>query len=176
MFIAASVFALAETATPESVPADAAKPAVCEKGKPQCRKSPKEMHKLFVRGMLLSLNDEQLDELAKQVAEVRGMTPEEKAEARKALPKPKMPKMKMGPGKCFKGKPGIKCGPRGKDFRPGKRGPHCGPRGKDFRPGKHRGPHGKDFRPGKPGPRCCPHGKPCKGLPTPPPPAQPKAE
>lgn len=47
--------------------------------------------------LLLSMNDEQLDELAKRIAEVRKMTPEERAKALEALPKPKMPR--MAPGK-----------------------------------------------------------------------------
>lgn len=165
--LAASVFAFAETATENTAPANAEKPVVCEKGKPECPKARKDA---FVMHILLSLKDEQLDNLAKRVAEVRAMTPEKREEARKALPKPQMRPM---PGKHFRGKP---------DFQ----GKRCGQ--KPGHPGKHfRGKPGKRFH-GKPGPKGCPgipfppppQGKPegkCAGaMPPPPPPAQPQTK
>lgn len=176
MLLAAPFFAFAETPAPEAVPAPAEKPVVCEKAKPN--------KGAFVQHILLSLSDEQLNDLAQRVAAVQKMTPEEKAEARKALPKLPMPKkMKWAPGKCFKGKPGFHKGPCGKRFHHGKpgfghgkgKGKCCGKPGmrKHGKPGFR---HGKGKFQGKP----CFCGKRGKACPKPAPQAvpqeQPKAE
>lgn len=180
-FFAASVFAFAETATeaqtaPEVAPAPqvrAEQPKKCPKARPQISQ---EMREAFVQRVLLSLSEEDLAKLAEKVDAVRKMTPEQKAEAVKALPKPEFrPALQM---KKFRGKPGCKFGPKG---------PKCnGPKGPDFR-----GPKCGDKKMGKchhgrrgPGPKFhghrghgpkAPGMKPCmcakKGAPLPPPPA-----
>ncbi len=65
-----------------------------------------------VMRMLLSADDNRLQEIAKRVAEVREMTAEQRAEALKALPKPEMRR------------------PQGENGKPQFRGPRNGQRGK----------------------------------------------
>lgn len=114
ILLAAAVFAFAETAAPAPAPACAEKTACCKKEKPKtcARKGFPVMH------ILLSLSDEQLDDLAKRIAEVRKMTPEEKAKALKELPKPKMPRIGHRHGKRFCGKPGAPRRACGKPVQP----------------------------------------------------------
>lgn len=184
-FFAASVFAFAETAVeaptaPETAPAPqvcAAQPKKCPKARPQISQ---EMREAFVQRVLLSLSEEDLAKLAEKVDAVRKMTPEQKAEAIKALPKPEFrphPQMKK-----FRGKPGCcKFGPKCK----GPKGPKCkGPKCGDKKMGKchhgRRGPgakfHGhRGHGPKVPGMKPCMCGK--KGAPLPPPaPEAPVAE
>lgn len=102
--LSASVFAFAGTEN-----SDAKQPAAdqqkcapaqaCKKG-PKAMPSP-EQREAFVQRVLLSLDDKALAKLAERVAEIQKMTPEQKAEALKALPKPEVRGNK---------KP---CGPRG---------------------------------------------------------------
>lgn len=127
ILLAASVFAVAESAAPAPAPAPACaeKPACCKKEKPQ---RPQARKGFPVMHILLSLSDEQLDDLAKRIAEVRKMTPEEKAKAFKELPKPKMPRMGHRHGKRFCGKPGAPRRGCGKPVPP------CCAGGKDLPP------------------------------------------
>lgn len=188
-FLAASVFAFAETATevtttPETTPAPQAapaKPVFTPKARPQV--SP-EMREAFVQRILLSLSEEDLAKLAEKVATAQKMTAEEKAEAVKALPKPEfrpMPKMKK-----FRGHPLAKPGKMGPKFKgPKCKGPKCkGPKFRGPKCGKKMGKwegrrgHGPKFcgRRG-PAPKACGFKKPCccpkMGAPLPPPPAAP---
>lgn len=87
ILLAASAFAFAESAPQASVPADAGKPALRERGK---HRGPQAQRGAMIMRILLTLSNEQLDELSKRVEEVRKMTPEQKAEALKALPKPEL--------------------------------------------------------------------------------------
>ena len=192
-FFAASVFAFAETAVeaptaPETAPAPqvcAEQPKKCPKARPQISQ---EMREAFVQRILLSLSEEDLAKLAEKVDAVRKMTPEQKAEAIKALPKPEFrpaPQMKK-----FRGKPGCKFGPKG----PKCNGPKCkGPKGPDFRGPKcgdkkmgkchhgRRGPgpkfHGhRGHGPQAPGMKPCMCAKKGAPLPLPPAPEAPAAE
>ena len=83
--LAASVFAFAEG--PQEPPAASAAPETAPMRTVRPRISP-EMREAFVQRMLLSLDDEQLDDLAKRIAAIQDMTPEEKASAKEALPRP----------------------------------------------------------------------------------------
>jgi len=111
--LATSVFAFAgtENADAKQPAADQQKCApaqLCKKG-PKAMPSP-EQREAFVQRVLLSLDDEALAKLAERVAAIQKMTPEQKAEAIKALPKPEF----RGPrcdGKKFDGK--RPCGPQG---------------------------------------------------------------
>lgn len=126
--LAASVFAFAEP-NPQAAgtnPNPQPSAQQCPKA-PDCKGQPKwgkrarpqispEMREAHVQRVLLSLNDEQLAKLAARVAEIQKMTPEQKAEAVKALPKPEF-------------RPGPK-GDKGPQPRAHHRGP--GPKGKPF--------------------------------------------
>ena len=116
VFLASSVFAFAGTEVPENNSGIC--PACGKENAPQqqqirnrrqaperrtpVRRISREMRGAFVMHMLLAMDDAQLDELAKRIETVRKMTPEEKAEARKALPKPEM--RRGVPEKQFRGK------------------------------------------------------------------------
>lgn len=158
---AASVFAFAETAVeapkaPEAAPAPqvcAAQPKKGPKARPQISQ---EMREAFVQRILLSLSEEDLAKLAEKVAAVQKMTPEQKAEAIKALPKPEFrpnPQMKK-----FRGKPGCKFGPKGPDFR----GPKCGAKKMGKCHHGRRGPKG----PGMKKPCMCPKAHPAPQAPV----------
>ncbi|MBR6797111.1 MAG: hypothetical protein IKM45_00270 [Opitutales bacterium] len=130
--LVSSVFAFAQaaaeapTVTPAAPEAQVcpAQPKKCPKARPQISQ---EMREAFVQRILLSLSEEDLSKLAEKVAAVQKMTPEQKAEALKALPKPE-----------FRPNPKMK-----KHFFRG----HCGP--------KHCKPMPRCAHRGKPAPKCC---------------------
>lgn len=100
ILLAASAFAFAESAPQATAPADTGKPAFRERGN---RQGPQAQRGALLMRILLTLSNEQLDELSKRVAEVQKMTTEQKAKALKALPKPEM--RLLSPGKQFRGTP-----------------------------------------------------------------------
>lgn len=164
--LAASVFAFAEG--PQEPPAASAAPETAPMRTVRPRISP-EMREAFVQRMLLSLDDEQLDDLAKRIAAIQDMTPEEKASAKEALPRPEFRRPDGKKPKAWK-RPD---GPRGDRFG----GPRPeGPR--HFRHYRHGGPRGYHCPP--PPPRhgmrghggCCPWAGNGAPLPPPPPPAE----
>lgn len=114
--LAVSVFAFADpnpdAAKQPSPDKEKCAPAQVCKGRPGPAKaapSP-EMREAFIQRMLLSLDDKALAKLAERVAEIQKMTPEQKAEAIKALPKPEF----RGNRPDGKKAPGARpCGPRG---------------------------------------------------------------
>lgn len=137
-FLAASVFAFAEVPAENSAPAAApekaqacpkARPGKCPKARPQARPQVTPEQRLaFIRHMLLTRSDEELAQFATELEAVRKMTPEEKAEALKALPKPAFarrpapaPAGKMcgndRPAPCGE-KPGCRCGSKGTPLPP----------------------------------------------------------
>lgn len=178
-FLAASVFAFAEAPAETAAPAAAPEKAqVCQKGRQG--KGPKarpqvtpEQRQAFVRRVLLSLSDEDLAKLANEVEAVRKLTPEEKAEALKALPKPEF--RRPGPdGRKCDGKRPAPCGDKARGPKDGLRGPKArgyqeGPRGpKPCSCGGQNGPRGPKACGQKNGhkkPGCGPKGAP---LPLPP--------
>ena len=158
--LVASVSAFAQTAPAEAptataeVPAAQVVPAQPKEGPKMRPRISQEMREAFVQRILLSLSDEDLTKLADKVAAVQKMTPEQKAEAIKALPKPEFrpnPALKKrvfrgaphhkGPHHCkpmpprcgHHGKPMPKCGPGPKCHdpkcapAPKCHGPKCGP-------------------------------------------------
>lgn len=161
MLLVAPVFAFAQSATeapnvaPEAPAAKVcpAQPKKCPKARPQISQ---EMREAFVQRILLSLSEEDLAKLAEKVSAVQKMTPEQKAEAIKALPKPvifKKPVMKKRVFRGHHGKPGVRC---------------CGPKcGKPVHPKMKKHRH---VRRG-PGIKSC-----CGAEIPPPPPAQPAPE
>lgn len=173
-FLAASVFAFAEAPAETAAPAAAPEKAqVCQKGRPG--KGPKarpqvtpEQRQAFVRRVLLSLSDEDLAKLANEVEAVRKLTPEEKAEALKALPKPEF--RRPGPdGRKCDGKRPAPCGdkargPKARRHQEGPRGPKPCSCGGQNGP---RGPKACGQKNGHKKPGCGP-----KGAPLPPPPAK----
>lgn len=117
----ASLFAFAEAPAENAVPAapekakccPKAKPA-CKDAKPDCKDAARPCPMVFVKHMLLSMNDEALAKLADEVAAVRAMSAEQRAEALAKLPKPQFqgaPNGKMQ-GKC--------------NARPARNGKKCG--------------------------------------------------
>ena len=167
-FLAASVFAFAEVPAENSAPVAAPEKAqACPKGRPG--KGPKarpqvspEQRQAFVRRMLLSLGDEELAQLAGEVDAVRKMTPEEKAEAIKALPKPEFRR----PGPDGKKPEGQQCD--GQKKCDGKRPAPCGDKARGPKEGP-RGPKPCGLKDGHKKCGCGPKGAP---LPPPPPPAE----
>lgn len=156
---ATSVFAFAADPAAEA-PAPVAAPAPVVAPAPQ--KTPAqyraEMRDVFVSRILLSLKDEDLAKLAEKISEVQKLTPEQRANALKALPP--LPKPQVG----FKGPKGQKWakGPKGQ------KGSKCcmgksGPKGQKW--GK--GPGGRKGKKWGKAPRC-----PKNGAPLPPPSAQ----
>lgn len=166
--LATSVFAFAETNT--NAEGAAPEQQQCVQAK-ECKGQPKfgkrarpqispEMREAHVQRVLLSLNDEDLAKLAARVAEIQKMTPEQKAEAIKALPKPEFRPAPQGGDKGPKAD--GKC-PKADGKGPQARGHHRGP-----------GPKGKAFPPRGPrGPKC---GCGQNGAPVPPPPPAEEAE
>lgn len=156
-FASASLFAFAEAPAENAAPEKAkncpaqrcakegkcVKHDKCDKG-PKCAKDAKALHRVHLKRVLLSLDDEALAKLAEEIAAVRAMTPEQRAEAAAKLPKPEFRGAPRGERQGFR-RPDAprseKCDSCGD--KPGKeaRGPHA-PRGE--RPGKGmRGPKGK---------------------------------
>lgn len=117
VLLAASVFAFAGS---ESSPA---KDGSCSCGKqdvareqqarghragvdrsPEKRQMPRVIHRGMAKRILLSLNDKQLNSLEKELAAARKMSPEERVEALKSLPRPEM-RRNAKPGENHKGAP-----------------------------------------------------------------------
>lgn len=157
-FASASLFAFAEAPAENAAPEKAkncpaqrcakegkcVKHDKCDKG-PKCAKDAKALHRVHLKRVLLSLDDEALAKLAEEIAAVRAMTPEQRAEAAAKLPKPEFRGAPRGERRDDVRRPGAPR-PEGKceacGDKPGKeaRGPHA-PRGE--RPGKGpRGPKG----------------------------------
>lgn len=135
--LAASVFAFAETkneaapTAPEKTPC--AQAQKCPKGAPKGKQHARpqispEQREAHMQRVLLSLDDEQLAKLAERVAEIRKMTPEQKAEAIKALPKPEFRQDQKPQGDCPKARGPHHDGPKG-EAGPGPRGPRGEGRG-----------------------------------------------
>lgn len=115
----------------------------CDKDS-KCAKGPQARPRFLVKHMLLSLDDEALAKLADEIAAVRAMTPEQRAEALSKLPKPEFRGAPRGERQGFR-RPDAprseKCDSCGDKLGKEARGPHA-PRGE--RPGKGmRGPKGK---------------------------------
>ena len=176
--LAASVFAFAEG--PQEPPAAPAAPENAPMRTVRPRISP-EMREAFVQRMLLSLDDAQLDDLAKRIAAIQDMTPEEKVSAKEALPRPEF-RRPDGKKPKFDGKR-----PDGKKPKAWKRpdGPRDdrfgGPRPegpRHFRHYRHGGPRGYHCPPPAPRHGMRGHGGHCSWngngapLPPPPPPAE----
>ncbi|MGN0835318.1 MAG: hypothetical protein ACI4QA_05780 [Candidatus Spyradosoma sp.] len=102
----ASLFAFAEAPAENAAPekAKCCRTQCCDKGgkcakqdkcdkkscdkESKCAKGPQARPRFLVKHMLLSLDDEALAKLADEIAAVRAMTPEQRAEALAKLPKP----------------------------------------------------------------------------------------
>lgn len=158
----ASLFAFAETPAENAAPekAKCCRAQCCDKGgkcakqdkcgkqscgkDSKCAKGPQARPRFLVKHMLLSLDDEALAKLADEIAAVRAMTPEQRAEALAKLPKPEFRGAPRGE-KPDCGRPGA---PRGE--KPGKEA-RCPRASRGDRPGKGmRGPKGKNAVEGEP--------------------------